>query len=65
VRFGDFRPYRAILRGVIRTSKMIRSLRSLVSADGSPAKAGRGEAGILVDELKALVMQSSFDVGAR
>jgi DNA mismatch repair protein MutS len=62
VRFGDFRPYRLITRGVIRASKMVRSLRSLVSADGGASNPGRGEAGVLLDELRELVTRSSFDV---
>jgi DNA mismatch repair protein MutS len=59
VRFGDFRPYGLIVRGVIRTSKMINALRGVL--DGLP-DSGRGEVDILLEELRALIRRDSFDV---
>src|SRR5262245_47556164 len=61
VRFGDFRPYGQIVRGVVRTSKLVRALKSLVAGDALPA-AGRGEVGFLLDEVRALVSRPAFDV---
>ena len=60
LRFGDFRPYGQIVRGVVRTSKLVRALKSLVAGDALPA-AGRGEVGFLLDEVRALVSKPAFD----
>ena len=61
VRFGDFRPYQQILRGVQRASKLIRELRALL-AFPQLASNTAGEIGVYLDELRELVSNPSFDV---
>jgi DNA mismatch repair protein MutS len=62
VRFGDFRPYGLIVRGTIRTSKLINALRGVLDGLTDP---GRGEVGILLDELRTLIGRESLAAVAR
>ena len=61
VRFGDFRPYAQITRGVQRGCKLIRELRALFAFPQLAANT-RGEIGVYLDELRELVSRPTFDV---
>lgn len=60
VRFGDFRPYNRIVRGVHAASGMIRALRRV---SGSPELLGApGEVGTLIREMRELLGHPSFQL---
>lgn len=60
VRFGDFRPYSRIVRGVQATSAVIRALRRIANA---PAlRSVPGELGGIVEEVRALLARPAFEL---
>ena len=57
VRFSDFRTWAQMVGGVRRASRMIQQLRAVVA--GLPAR-GRGEIGLLLDELRVHLGRPGF-----
>ena len=55
IRFGDFRTYSRIARGVQRTSRMVRLLGMVLDAAGSAATQVQGDLGRLLTELQTLI----------
>lgn len=62
IRFGDFRYYAKIVRGVQLTSKLVRALRMVVRAPGFDPTAGRGDVAPLLSELAALVKRPGLRI---
>lgn len=62
IRFGDFRYYSKIVRGVQLTSKLVRSLRAVTRAPGFDPTAGRGDVAPLLKELAGLVERPGLKV---
>ena len=60
VRFGDFRPYSRIARGVQATSSLVRVLRKMASL--RELTAAPGEVGALLAEMRALLARPAFAV---
>jgi DNA mismatch repair ATPase MutS len=62
IRFGDFRYYSKIVRGVNLTSKLVRALRHVVRSPGFDPTAGRGDVAPLLSELALLVERPGLKI---
>lgn len=60
IRWGEFRHYTLIARGVVHTVKMVRALRRILDASCFPPPIP-GELGALLEEMRDLLSRSAFE----
>lgn len=60
VRFGDFRPYAKIYRGVQLTSKLVRGVRAFLAQSDVRAAEAQGDIAPLLSELTTLAARPAF-----